>query len=231
MIILDLNISIIFGMILIHLHALGQILFLGRILEKYSQYPIFTCNSVSGGDLQPSILKASNYMTADHGESFQLQTFFMILLRMFYHVRPVTFDGEPHIHMDNWHTNGIVNHLGIVDVISDDIGLSWCDKDKIKGQSTSIIVPNEQVTVGEFADITSCPNVVDLKTLCERNGCTPPQFIRKYTNLFSIADGEDYMIPTLTLKTSVMYKSMGESCVEVTNSYNVLSKIGLVLLS
>ena len=84
-------------------------------------------------------------MTADHGESFQLQTFFMILLRMFYHVRLVTFDGEPRIHMDNWHTNGIVNHLGIVDVINDDLGLSCRVTDGTKGQSTSIIVPNEQV--------------------------------------------------------------------------------------
>ena len=52
---LDLNIFIIFRIILIHLHALKQILFLGRILEKYSQCPIlFTCNSVTDGDLQPS---------------------------------------------------------------------------------------------------------------------------------------------------------------------------------
>ena len=69
------------------------------------------------------------------------------------------------------------------------------------------------------------PNVVDHKTLCERNGCTPPQFIRRYTNLFHIADGEDCMIPTLTLKTSVVYKSMGDLCVEVTDSYVDLRKI------
>ena len=30
------------------------------------------------------------------------------------------------------------------------------------------------------------------------------------------------MIPTITLKTSVVHKSMGELCVEVTNSYENL---------
>ena len=59
-----------------------------------------------------------------------------------------------------------------------------------KGQSTSIIVPNEQGTFGEFEDIASCPNVVDFD-------CP---------------------------KTSVIYKSMDQSCVEVTNPYDDLSK-------
>ena len=76
----------------------------------------------------------------------------MILLRIFCHVRPVTFDG-------------------IVDVINGDLRLSCRVVDGTKGQSTSIIVPNEQITVGEFTDITGCSNVVDLQTLCEKNGC------------------------------------------------------------
>ena len=104
MVILDLDNFHYLWEILIHLHAESNYdkLLLGWILKEYSRYAIFICNSVSGGDLQPSILKASNNMTADHGEGFQLQMFLMILLRMFYYARPVTFDGETYIHMDNW---------------------------------------------------------------------------------------------------------------------------------
>ena len=119
MIILDLNIFIIFGMILIHLHALGHILFWVKFLRSIHDIQFLLAILYLKAIFSPLILKASTYMTADHGESFQLQTFFMIRLRIFCHVRPDTFDG-------------------IVDVINDDLRLSCCVTDEAKGQSTSI---------------------------------------------------------------------------------------------
>lgn len=78
-------------------------------------------------------MQASTYMTADHGENFQLQTFFMVLLRMFYYGRPITFDVQTRVHIDNWRTNIFIKHLGIVNVISDDIELSCHDRDGEEG--------------------------------------------------------------------------------------------------
>ena len=76
MVILDLAIFfIIFGTILIHLHAyktIVDVLFFRGIFNECLRSAIyyFFGDSVSDGDLQPSILKASKYMTKDHGESF-----------------------------------------------------------------------------------------------------------------------------------------------------------------
>ena len=55
-----------------------------------------------------------------------------------------------------------VKHLRIVNVISDDIKLSCQGRDGAKGEKAKdIIVPDDRVTSGEFADFASCPNVVD----------------------------------------------------------------------
>ena len=60
------------------------------ILSDYWQSAKFVCNIVSGGELQTSNFEISHYMTADHGEDFQLQVFFAVLLQIFYSVRPTT---------------------------------------------------------------------------------------------------------------------------------------------
>ena len=62
--------------------------------------------------------------------------------------------------------------------------------------------------------------MIYLDPLCERNEFTSPRFIQKYTDLSNRADEEAYIIPTSTLKTSVKYKSVNGSYVEVTNSYD-----------
>ena len=62
----------------------------------------------------------------------------MILLWMFYCVRPVNFDDEAHVHIDDWCTSTIFKHRVIMNVISDDIKLSYYGRDKAKGTKYKI---------------------------------------------------------------------------------------------